>query len=255
MLGESRQRLVEHGSNIGTRAMDSIVEPKREDSTFKPMLGTRWSGRSLQPLPIRVAHWLNVPLLVLMAGSGLQILAAYPSLGPQGTQYRWYPFQGTPPPRWLRFGGWLAGARHWHFALAWFFVQNGSIYLSYFLASGEWRRRLFQARRDTWNAIGQFAYYTRIRATPPPADFYNGFQRLAYTSVILFGFIMVLSGLAIYKPVQLHWLTVLFGGYDGARGVHLGVLCLLALFAASHLVLVTMHPREIINMITGGKRE
>ena len=238
--------------------MNHIMEPKPlKDSTatFEPKPGTQRNGRSLQPLPIRVAHWLNVPLLVLMAGSGLQILTAYPSLGPQGAQYRWYPLQGTPPPPWLRIGGWLGGARHWHFGIAWFFVLNGLIYLTYFLASGEWRRRLFQPRRDTWNAIRQFAYYTRIRSAPPPTDFYNGLQRLAYTSVILFGFIMVLSGLAIYKPVQLHWLTLLFGGYDGARVVHLGVLCLLALFVASHLVLVAIHPREILNMITGGKRE
>jgi len=149
----------------------------------------------------------------------------------------------------------LGGARHWHFAIAWFFVLNGLIYLTYFLASGEWRRRLFQPRRDTWSAIDQFAYYTRIRSLPPPVDFYNGLQRLAYTSAILFGFIMVLSGLAIYKPVQMHWMTLLFGGYDGARVVHLGVLCLLALFVASHLVLVAIHPREILNMITGGSRE
>jgi thiosulfate reductase cytochrome b subunit len=190
-----------------------------------------------------------------MAGSGLQIFAAYPSLGPQGAQYRWYPFQGTPPPQWLRIGGWLAGARHWHFAIAWFFILNGLIYLAYFVASGEWRRRLFQPRRDAWNAIRQFAYYTRIRSTPPPADFYNGLQRLAYTSVIVFGSIMVLSGLAIYKPVQLYWLTLVFGGYDGARVVHLAVLCLLALFVVTHLVLVAVHPREIVNMITGGKHE
>ena len=229
----------------------------RKDSTvtFEPRPGARWHGRSLQPLPIRFAHWLNVPLLVLMAGSGLQILTAYPSLGPRGVQYRWYPLQGTPPPPWLRIGGWLGGARHWHFAIAWFFVLNGLIYLSYCLASGEWRRRSFQPSRDTWNAISQFAYYTRLRSAPPPPDFYNGLQRLAYTSAILFGFIMVLSGLAIYKPVQLHWLTLLFDGYDGARVVHLGVLCLLILFVASHLVLVAIHPREILNMITGGKHE
>ncbi len=65
---------------------------------------------------------------------------------------------------------------------------------------------------------------------------------------------MVLSGLAIYKPVQLHFLTLFFGGYDGARVVHLGGLCLLALFVATHLVLVSLHPREILNMVTGGKR-
>jgi thiosulfate reductase cytochrome b subunit len=253
--GEFQQRSLERSSNVErTEGMNSIVKPAREDEV-EPMLRSQQGGRSLQPLPIRLAHWLNVPLLVLMAGSGLQIFAAYPSLGPQGAQYRWYPFQGTPPPPWLRIGGWLAGGRHWHFAIAWFFVLNGLIYLAYFAASGEWRRRFFQPRRDAWNAIQQFAYYTRIRSTPPPADFYNGLQRLAYTSVILFGSLMVLSGLAIYKPVQLYWLTLLFGGYDGARAVHLAVLCLLALFVAAHLVLVALHPREIINMITGGKHE
>ncbi len=217
-------------------------------------LATRFSGRRQQPLPIRITHWCNVVFIVLMAGSGLQIFTAYPALGPQGAQYSWYPFQNTPPPQWLRIGGWLAGGRHWHFAIAWFFIVNGLIYLTYFFASGEWRRRLFHPGRDARNAIRQFAYYTRIRQSPPPEDFYNGLQRLAYTGVLLLGIVMVLSGLAIYKPVQFHPLTVIFGGYDGARVVHLAGLCLLAMFAAIHIVLVSMHPRELANMIAGGKR-
>jgi thiosulfate reductase cytochrome b subunit len=214
----------------------------------------RFKGRRQQPAVVRITHWCNVVFLVLMAGSGLQILTAYPSLGPRGAQYSWYPFQDTPPPKWLTIGEWLAGGRHWHFAVAWLLVINGLIYLAYFFASGEWRRRLFMPRRDAWNAVMQFAYYMRIRRTPPVADFYNGLQRLAYSSVILFGFVMVLSGLAIYKPVQLHFLTLLFGGYDGARVVHLAGLCLLTLFVATHLVLVSMHPKEILNMLTGGQR-
>jgi thiosulfate reductase cytochrome b subunit len=222
------------------------MQQATEDSRFK--------RRRQQPAVIRIAHWCNVVFLVLMAGSGLQILAAYPSLGPRGAVYSWYPFQDTPPPKWLTIGEWLAGGRHWHFAVAWLLVINGLIYLAYFFASGEWHRRLFMPGRDAWNAVLQFAYYTKIRRTPPPANFYNGLQRLAYNSVILFGFVMVLSGLAIYKPVQLHFLTLLFGGYDGARVVHLAGLCLLALFAVTHLVLVSMHPREILNMLTGGKR-
>ena len=216
---------------------------------------TRVHRRSLQPLPIRLAHWINIPLLVIMAGSGLQILAAYPALGPRGAQYRWYPFQNDAPPSWLRFGGWLAGARHWHFAIAWFLILNGLIYLTYMIASGEWRRRMFRPSRDVKGAVAQFLYYLRIRKTAPSADFYNGLQRLAYSSVIIFGLAMVLSGLAIYKPVQLHFLTLLFGGYDGARVVHLAGLLLLAMFLVTHLVLVSMHPREIVNMITGGRRE
>jgi thiosulfate reductase cytochrome b subunit len=167
----------------------------------------------------------------------------------------WYPFQNMAPPRWLRLGGWLAGGRHWHFAIAWFFVINGSIYLAYFFGSGEWRRRLFLPGRDAHNALRQFAYYTRFRKTPPLPDFYNGLQRFAYTGVIILGIVMVLSGLAIYKPVQLHFFAVLFGGYDGGRVVHLAGLCLLGLFVAVHLVLVANHPHEIVNMITGGERE
>lgn len=210
--------------------------------------------RREQPLAIRIAHWSNALFLLIMAGSGLQILTAYPSLGPRGAEYNWYPFQDTPPPQWLTIGGWLAGGRHWHFAIAWFFVANGLFYLTYFFASGEWRRRLFIPRRDLGHALKQFAYYLRVRKNPPEPDFYNGLQRLAYSSVILFGLVMVLSGLAIYKPVQLHFLTILFGGYDGARVVHLAGLCLFALFIVTHLILVAIHPRELIKMITGGHR-
>jgi thiosulfate reductase cytochrome b subunit len=65
---------------------------------------------------------------------------------------------------------------------------------------------------------------------------------------------MVLSGLAIYKPVQLHFLTTLFGGYDVARVVHLSGLCLFAMFVLTHLILVASHPREIIKMVGGGER-
>ena len=79
------------------------------------------------------------------------------------------------------------------------------VYLTYFFTSGEWRRRMFIPWRDAGGAIAQFAYYTRLRRTPPHTDFYNGLQRLAYTSAIIFGVVMVLSGLAIYKPVRLHF--------------------------------------------------
>jgi thiosulfate reductase cytochrome b subunit len=207
-----------------------------------------------QPLLIRLAHWINIPLLVIMAGSGLQILVAYPYLGPRGGLYGWYPLQGDAPPPWLRFGGWLAGARHWHFAIAWFLVGNGVIYVAYQIASGEWRRRVFLPRRDAGGALAMLLYYLRVRRTPPPEDFYNGLQRLAYTFAIIFGMVIVLSGLAIYKPVQLHWLTALFGGYDSARVIHLSCLVLLAGFTLNHIALVALHPRTLVAMITGGKR-
>ena len=214
----------------------------------------RWKGRRAQPWLIRLTHWLNVPLLLLMAGSGLQIFAAYPALGPRGALYGWYPWDGLPPPTWAQFGGWLAGGRHWHFALGWFLALNGIVYLSYMAARGEWRRRSFRPHRDTRNALLMLVYYLRLRRAAPPIDFYNGLQRLAYSSIMVIALAEVLSGLAIYKPVQLWWLGRLFGGYDGARAVHLIGLGLLALFTAMHLVMVALHPRAILTMLTGGKR-
>ena len=214
----------------------------------------RWKGKRPQPWLIRLTHWLNVPLLLLMAGSGLQIFAAYPALGPRGTLYGWYLWHGMPPPTWARFGGWLAGARHWHFALGWFLVLNGVSYLLYMATRGEWRRRSFRPHRDARQAVLMLAYYLRLRRVAPPSDFYNGLQRLAYSAIIMIALAEVLSGLAIYKPVQLWWLGRLFGGYDGARAVHLIGLGLLALFTAVHLVMVALHPRAILTMLTGGKR-
>jgi len=205
-----------------------------------------------QPWVIRVAHWVNVAALVLMAGSGLEILAAYPDLGPRGAAYGWYPFAGQAPPGWLRLGGWLAGARSLHFAAAWLLVVNALVYLGYWAASGEWRRRLFRPRGDTSGAVGMALYYLRLRKQAPPADLYNPLQRLAYTTAFLLGVVEVASGLAIYKPVQLSWLAAAFGGYDSARAIHLVALVLLALFTVGHVALVLLHPRSLAEMVTGG---
>ncbi len=211
--------------------------------------------RPAQPLPIRVTHWLNLVLLTIMAGSGLQILAGFPLLGPRGEPWGWYPWQGAPPPGWLSLGGWLAGARHWHFAFAWLFVANAAAYAAWLFASGAWRERLFSPRRDARNAWHTVLHDLRLRRAPPaPAGLYNGMQRLAYTGVLAVAPLLVLSGLAIYKPVQLPRLTALLGGYDAARAIHLGVLVALALFLVVHVVQAALHPRTILDMTVGGGR-
>ncbi len=218
------------------------------DGAFDPR------GRRLQPWPIRLSHWLNVPLLAIMAGSGLQILAAFPSLGARGEPYRWYPFHGDPPPSWLRLGDWLAGARHWHFAFAWLFVANGLFYVTYWFASGEWRRRMFRPRRDARSAVQTAAWYLRVRKSPPEQGLYNGLQRLAYSTAILLAALSVLSGVALYKPVQMSWLARALGGYDFARALHFVALALLALFTIGHVIMVAFHPKSLLDQITGGER-
>jgi thiosulfate reductase cytochrome b subunit len=219
-------------------------------------MGARSSGtRVLQPLWIRITHWLNVPLLVIMAGSGLQILVAYPFMGPRGATFDWYPLQGFRPPEWLRLGTWLAGARALHFAFGWFFVANGLAYIAYQCVSGQWRSRIFLPRRDLSNALGTALHYLHLRPAPPRHGLYNGLQRLAYTSALLLGAIATSSGLAIWEPTQLSWLAAAFGGYDGARVVHFLSLVALAVFTVVHVILVTLHPKTIIEMTTGGRRD
>ena len=208
--------------------------------------------RPAQPALIRATHWVNLILLTLMAGSGLRILVAYPFLGPQGGVWRGVPLQGTAPPAAITVGGWLAGARHVHFAFAWLFALNAAVYLGYLFASGEWRRRLFSPRRDARNAWETVLHDLRLRRqAPAPVGLYNGMQRLAYTGVLATAPIAVLSGLAIYKPVQLPLLTALLGGYDVARAIHLLVLALLALFTLVHVVQVLLHPRTLADMTLG----
>lgn len=212
--------------------------------------------RRAQPPLIRLTHWSNLVLLVLMAGSGLQIFAAYPYLGPRGGHFAWYPLQGHRPPALATIGQWLAGARHWHFAFAWFFVANALVYVGYLVGSGEWRRRLFWPPRDARNAWETVLHDLRLRrAAPASVGLYNGMQRLAYTGVLAAGGLVALSGLVLYKPVQYPRLTAILGGYDVARAIHLGVLAALLLFTVIHVVQVLAHPRTLVDMATGGPIE
>lgn len=199
-----------------------------------------------QPWLIRLLHWGNVVVLAVMAGSGLQILSAYPSFGPRGDLAHWYPFQGQKPPAALTIGGWLAGARAYHFAFAWPLVVSGAIYVVHLFASGEFRRRLFSPRRDAIGAAQMFAYYLRLRRDPPKTDLYNPLQRFAYTNALALAVVSVVTGLVMYKPVQFPVLA-----YDTARALHFLSLCALALFTVVHVVMVLLHPRSLRAMTVG----
>ena len=211
--------------------------------------------RRQQPWPIRITHWASAVALVAMAASGLQIWSAYPYLGPRGDLASWFPFQGREAPAALRLGSWLGGARHLHFAFVWLLVGSGAVYVAYQLASGEWRRRAFSPRRDARHGLATALHYLRLRRAPPPSGLYNGLQRAGYTLAVTLALAEVLSGLALWKPVQLGALAALFGGYDGARAVHLGGLLALAGFTVGHVAMVAAHPRTFLTMIAGGKRE
>ncbi|HYC32580.1 MAG TPA: cytochrome b/b6 domain-containing protein [Gemmatimonadales bacterium] len=204
---------------------------------------------------VRAAHWLNAVLLLGMIASGLQIYLAYAHFGLRGEPLPLpNPLDGGPVPAWARLGGWLAGGLNWHFALAWPFVITGLVYLAFLAFSGEWRSLLFRPR-DVGPALQMQLYYLRLRRDHPPQGKHNALQKGAYTFIVLLGAIAALSGFAIYKPVQLAWLTGLFGGYELARYWHFLSVWIFVGFTLLHVVLVfAVDPASLRAMITGRYR-
>jgi thiosulfate reductase cytochrome b subunit len=204
---------------------------------------------------VRLAHWLNAVVLFGMIASGLQIYAAFSHFGIRGEPLPLpNPLDGTRIPEWGRLGGWLAGGLNWHFALAWPFVITGLVYLAFLGLTGEWRALLFRPR-DIGPAAQMQLYYLRLRKDHPPQGKHNPLQKGAYTFIVVLGALSALTGFAIYKPVQLSWLTSLFGGYELARYWHFVAVWVFIAFTLLHIVLVFVaDPASLRAMITGWYR-
>ena len=204
---------------------------------------------------VRLTHWLTFLLLIGMIASGLQIYGTYARFGERGgPYYAPNPFQDHGFPAWSRLGGWLAGALNWHFTLMWPLIAGGLLYLSYLVASGEWRSLLFRPR-DIRGAIEMQKYYLRLRKDHPPQGKHNPLQKLAYSFIILMGVLSVITGFAIYKPTQLTWLTALFGGFQAARYWHFWAVWIFTGFLVVHVLLVfIVDPASLRAMISGWYR-
>jgi thiosulfate reductase cytochrome b subunit len=204
---------------------------------------------------VRLTHWITVVALGLMVTTGLRIFNAYPSFARRGESFCCYPFAGTPIPASLTFGGWLAGARNWHFAAMWLLFLNGLVYVGFIYLHGEWRDLVPRRGdiRDSWEMI---KFYVFARPDHPPQGKHNALQKSAYFSMPILGALAVLTGIAIWKPVQLSPLTALFGGYVWARYWHFLVMLALVALTVVHVVMVfAVDPYSIRSMITGGYDE
>jgi thiosulfate reductase cytochrome b subunit len=190
----------------------------------------------VHPLWVRITHWINAIAMLVMIGSGWEIYNASPL----------FPFVF---PRSITLGGWLAGALLWHFAAMWVLVVNGLFYLALGLASGRFRNKLFpisvsQIVADALSAL-------RGKLAHDDLSVYNAVQKILYLGVIVAGIVIVLSGLSIWKPVQLQYLTALFGGYDTARFVHFFAMASIVAFLIIHVAVALLVPRSIRAMVTG----
>ncbi len=172
------------------------------------------------PLAIRWFHWVNFPLLALMVWSGFLIYWANQVYRIGWGDYTLLKMQLSPKLYGLlHLNSRLAQGMAWHFFLMWLFAINGVLYVGYTALSGEWRHLVPDRRslREAWQVM---LHDLHLRKTAPPQGKFNGAQKIAYTMVVVMGLGSLLTGLAIYKPVQLNWLTAAFGGYEWARFFH-----------------------------------
>jgi thiosulfate reductase cytochrome b subunit len=193
---------------------------------------------TIHPLWVRITHWINALAMVVMIGSGWQIYDASP-----------LPLFRFVFPTSITLGGDLPTGLAWHFAAMWLLAANGLVYVGLGLASGRFRAKLFPIRgRDI---VADMAAALRGKLAHDDLAVYNAVQKLLYLGVILAGVVIVLSGLSIWKPVQLQWLTALFGGYDAARYVHFFAMSTIVLFLVVHVVVALLVPKSLRAIIIG----
>lgn len=191
---------------------------------------------TIHPPLVRAAHWINALAVVVMVMSGWKIYNASPL------------FEFSFPDD-ATLGGWLGGALQWHFAAMWLLALNGMLYVAYGVLSGHFRRRLLPIAPRA--VAGDLLAALRGRLAHADLSVYNAAQKAAYLGAIALAIGLILSGLAIWKPVQLYALASLMGDYEGARFVHFFCMAGLVLFVLVHVAMVALVPKTFLTMITG----
>jgi thiosulfate reductase cytochrome b subunit len=198
------------------------------------------AGRRLHPWPVRVMHWTNAVAMLVMIGSGWGIYN-------DSVIFGFLHF-----PEYLRLGSWAPRSLLWHFAGMWLLALNGAAYLLYGIVTGRLRERLLPIRLRA--VIETVRDTLHLRIAHEDLTTYNAVQKLLYIIVILAGISQVITGIAIWKPVQFAGLVALFGGFQGARLVHFLGMAVIVGFLAVHVVLALLVPSTLRAMITGGPR-
>ena len=188
---------------------------------------------------IRWAHWVNFPVITIMIWSGMLIYWANDVYSITIFSQEIFRFFPDSMYKLFNIPHRLAEGMAFHFLFMWFFAINGFLYVLYTGLSGEWRQLL--PNRNSFNEAWQVLLHDlHIRKMLPPQNKYNAAQRIAYTSIIVMGFGSLITGMAIYKPVQFYWLTWLCGGYHWARIEHFILTIGYVLFFVVHIIQVLL---------------
>ena len=194
------------------------------------------AGKTIQPGWVRIMHWLNAVAIFMMITSGWQVYNASPL------------FKFSFPSS-ITLGGWLGGALLWHFAAMWLLMVNGLFYLVFGLITGRFRKKLLPITPS--GVLADTRAALTFKLSHEDLSKYNNVQKLLYSGIIVDGIVIVLSGLSIWKPVQLQYLTALFGGYDYARYVHFTCMAAICAFLVVHVLLALLVPKSLRAMIIG----
>ncbi len=196
--------------------------------------------RKLHPKSIRAMHWINAVAMIVMIGSGWGIYND--SVIVSGLHF----------PGAITLGNWAPQHLQWHFAAMWVLMLNGLAYLIYGFATGRFRERLLPIRAaDIKQTIRETL---RLKLAHEDLTVYNAVQKILYLVVILAGLVQVVTGLAIWKPVQLAFVIDLFGGFQGARIAHFAGMAVIVGFLVVHVLLALLVPRTLWAMLSGGPR-
>jgi thiosulfate reductase cytochrome b subunit len=206
------------------------------DLALAPARPAKPAHKVIHPLWVRITHWINAVALLVMLTSGWRVYNASPL------------FRFEFPPA-VSLGDGLADGLLWHFAAMWLFVVNGLVYVTLGIATGRFRRKLLPVRAG--DVVRDIGAALTGKLSHDDLSVYNAVQRLLYIGVILAGVLAVVSGLSIWKPVQVQELTATFGGYDAARYVHFFAMAAIAAFLVIHISLAILVPKSLRAMILG----
>ncbi len=197
-------------------------------------------GRRLHPASIRIMHWINATAMLVMIASGWGIYDDDVII--KGVHFSHY----------IRLGDWAAWSLNWHFAGMWLLTVNGLAYLGYGVVTGRLRERLLPIRLA--EIIHTIRDTLHFKVEHEDITTYNAVQKILYIVVMLAGVSQVVTGLAIWKPVQFSALVSLLGGFQWARTIHFLGMTVIVGFLVVHVALSLLVPSTLWAMLTGGPR-